>query len=147
MILGEHSTCPVEIIACINYGCNVITGFVEHVVINCSKIHFVLSPDADVDLIYNLIPLWFHAGRWWGWGQVFVPASYVIEVGVRILPDPPNVVCKSGVISSYLLQLFLYQIQLCSIFWFHTWNIWGLSVQDFITTFKYCSIRNRINKL
>ena len=55
--LGEHSACPVETIACINYGCNVIACFVELVVINCSKIHFVLSPDADVDLIYNLIPL------------------------------------------------------------------------------------------
>ena len=43
-------------------------------------------------------------------GEVFVPASYVIEVGVRILPDPPNVVCKSGVISSSRLQLFLCHI-------------------------------------
>ena len=55
MILGEHSTCPVGTIAFTKYGCNVILCFVEHiVVINCSKIHFVLSPDADVDLIYNL---------------------------------------------------------------------------------------------
>ena len=57
---------------------------VEHVVINCSKTHFVLSSDADVYLIWYLYDFMLENDE--DYYVCYMPATlYVYEVGVPTL--------------------------------------------------------------